>query len=58
MTLTKSIWDKKQYNYLTKADSVRYDEVKDSQDPKDQEIKGLILQKAASSRASHCASTY
>ena len=58
MKLERSIWDKSQYNYLSKEDSKRYDELKDSKDPKDQEIVRLILDKAKASRAAHCASHY
>jgi len=56
MQLEKSIWDGEGYRYLSKKDSDTYDNVKDSKDPKDIEIKGLILDKAMASRAAHCAS--
>jgi len=49
--LTRSIWNKKQYNYLSLADSRLYDRVKNSDDPKDKEIKRLLLEKAAESIA-------
>jgi hypothetical protein len=58
MELTRSIWNKDQYNYLSLEDSILYDKVKDSEDPKDLEIKRLILDKALASRGAHCASTY
>jgi len=58
MELTRSIWNKKQYNYLSLADSKLYDRVKDSEDPKDKEIKRLLLEKAAESLAQHRASAY
>lgn len=48
----------KQYYYLSLEDSIRYDEVKDSDDPRDQEIAALILDKARASHAAHCASRY
>ena len=58
MELTRSIWNKEQYNYLSLEDSILYDKVKDSDDPKDKEIKRLILDKALASRGAHCASNY
>ncbi len=58
MELTRSILNKDQYNYLSLEDSRLYDKVKDSEDPKDREIKRLILDKARASRGAHCASTY
>ena len=58
MELTRSIWNKDQYNYLNLEDSLLYDKVKDSEDQKDQEIKRLLLEKARASRGAHCASTY
>jgi len=57
MELKRSMFNKEQYDYLSVADSRRYDELKDSEDPKDQEIIKLIMDKAKSSRASHCACT-
>ena len=56
MELSRSIWNKDQYNYLSLEDSLLYDKVKDSEDPKDVEIKRLIIDKARASRAAHCAS--
>jgi len=57
MKLTKlNHGDDRQYAYLSVKDSIRYDEVKDSDVPKDIELKNLILDKAKSSRAAHCAS--
>ena len=58
MKLEKSPWDGEGYYYLSKKDSDRYDEVKDSKDPKDIEIRELILDKARQSRAAHCASRH
>ena len=58
MELTRSIWNKDRYDYLSLEDSLLYDKVKDSEDPKDQDIKRLILDKALASRGAHCASTY
>lgn len=58
MELTRSIFNKEQYDYLSLEDSKLYDKVKDSSDPKDMEIKRLILDKAKASRRDHCASTY
>lgn len=58
MELTRSIWNKKQYNYLSLEDSELYDRVKDSDDPKDQQIKRLIIDKAEASYGAHCQSTY
>lgn len=58
MELTRSIWSEKQYNYLSKKDSELYDKVKDSDDPKDKEIKRLILEKAKSCYGEHQASRY
>ena len=55
MKLEKSIWGG--YYYLDKKDSDTYDRVKDSKDPKDLEIKELILDKAKASRAAHCATS-
>ena len=55
MELEKSMWGG--YFYLNKKDSSTYDRVKDSKDPKDLEIKELILDKARASRAAHCASS-
>lgn len=57
MELTRSMFNKEQYNYLSVDDSKRYDELKDSEDPRDQEIVKLIMDKAKSSKASHCACT-
>ena len=48
----------KGYYYLNEKDSVRYDELKGSDDPKDKEIVELILDKAKASRAAHCAIRY
>ena len=56
--LTRSIWNAEQYDYLSLEDSRLYDQVKDSDDPKDQAIKRLILDKAMASRADHVASKY
>jgi len=56
MELEKSIWENEGYYYLSKKDSDTYDRVKDSKDPRDLEIKELILDKARASRAGHCAS--
>ena len=58
MELTRSIWNKDQYNYLSIEDSKLYDKVKDSDDPRDQEIKRLILDKAHACWAAYCASKY
>lgn len=57
MELTRSIWNKDQYNYLSLEDSLLYDKVKDSEDKKDQEIKRLLLEKARLSLSAHCAIT-
>ena len=57
MKLEKSIWDGEGYYYLNKHDSDLYDSVKDSKDPKDIQIKKLILEKAVASRAFHVAET-
>ena len=56
--LKRSMWDKQIYYYLSKEDSSRLDELKDSDDPKDQKIVRLILDKAEASRSAHCASRY
>jgi hypothetical protein len=58
MQLQKSMWQGGGYYYLNKSDSDLYDKVKDSQDEKDLIIKQMLLDKAASSRASRCASRY
>ena len=52
------MWNGEWYYYLSKKDSDLYDKIKDSDDPKDIQIVQFILDKAASSRAAHCASTY
>jgi hypothetical protein len=57
-TLEKSIWPDEGYYYLSKEDSDLYDELKDSDAPKDRQIVRLILDKAKSSRAAHRASTH
>ena len=58
MKLTRSIWNSKQYNYLSTKDSILYDEIKDSDDPKDKQIAQLILDKADKCYAEHCRSAY
>jgi hypothetical protein len=58
MELTRSIFDEGKYDYLNKQDSQRYDELKDSCDPKDREIVKLILDKAKACRNEHCMSRY
>jgi hypothetical protein len=58
MKLTRNDFNKKQYYYLNEKDSTRYDELKDSKDPKDIEICKLILDKAKSSRSAHQTSSY
>ena len=57
MILQKSIWENEGYYYLSKKDSDLYDSVKNSKDPKDIQIKELILDKARASRSSHCRET-
>jgi hypothetical protein len=54
MELTRSMFNKEQYDYLSVEDSKRYDELKDSNNPLEQEIVQMIMKKAESSRASHC----
>jgi len=51
--LKRSIWEGEGYCYLSKSDSDKLDEVKDSDDPKDKEIVRLILGKAGLSREMH-----
>ena len=58
MKLTRSIWDSKQYNYLSTEDSILYDEVEGSDDLKDKQIAQLILDKADKCYAEHCRSTH
>ena len=58
MELQRSIFNKDQYYHLSVKDSRRYDELKDSEDPKDREIVELILDKAKSSMARHGACTW
>ena len=58
MELEKNLLEPDRYYYLSKEDSALYDSVKDSKDPKDLQIKKLIINKAARSRAAHCASKY
>ena len=43
--------------YMSERESDRYDEVKDSTDPKDIEIKELLEQLAMNSWAAHCRET-
>lgn len=56
--LERSIWDKEQYAYMSLEDSKLYDELKDSDNPKDQKICQLILDKAKASWSDHCNMTY
>lgn len=56
--LTKSLLEPNRYDYLSLEDSSLYDSVKDSDDPKDQQIKKLIEDKAAQSRQQHRSSRY
>ena len=56
--LERSTWDKKQYNYMSLEDSELYDELKNSDDPKDKKICELILDKAKASHTAHCMMTY
>ena len=58
MKLTRSIWDSKQYNYLSAKDSILYDEIKDSDDPKDKQIAQFILDKADKCYVEHCISAF
>jgi len=46
------------YSYLSREDSELYAKVKDSPDPKDQQIKKLLEDKAAACYGSHCLSKY
>lgn len=46
------------FEYLNEEDSKAYAEVRDSNDPKDQNLKTLLERIAALSRAAHCASRY
>lgn len=43
-----------QYYYLSLADSILYDEVNGSNDPKDAMICKLLLDKAKASHSAHC----
>lgn len=56
--LRKSMLEPERYEYLRKEDSALYDRVKDSADPKDQEIKRLLEALASASGGSHRASAY
>jgi len=57
MELTKSKLDNC-YEYLNKEDSALFDSIKDSSDPKDIQIKKLLIDKAGACRAAHCNSRY
>ena len=46
------------YYYLSAEDSRLYDVVKDNTDKLSRELTRVLLDKAAQSRAAHCASTY
>ena len=50
MKLERNINNPKRYYYLSQEDSVLYDAIKDSNDPKDKIIKRLILDKHEMSR--------
>lgn len=54
--MTKSMFGG--YNYLSKEDSLLYDQVKDNQDTKDKIIKKLIEDKASDCQTAHRNSTY
>ena len=58
MGLKRDILSPNRYQYLSKEDSELYDTVKDSGDPKDITIKGLLEQKAGASKSTHCSSNY
>ena len=58
MELTRSLFNKQQYDYMSVADSKLYDEVKDSDDPKDKHIKRLLEDKARESMAAHAQCRY
>ena len=54
------MWQSKmtgRWAYMSERESDRYDEVKDSTDPKDIEIKELLEQLAMNSWAAHCRET-
>ena len=53
MELTKDSFDGRKYSYLNRENSELYDKVKDSNDPKDKEIKRLILELATRCRGAH-----
>lgn len=58
MKLEKSIWPNEGYYYLSKEDSDLYDEHKDKTNEASKTIVRLLLEKAESSYARHCASKY
>jgi len=47
------IFGPERYEYLDKQDSILYDRVKDSDDPKDIDIRRLLEDKSSASRFSH-----
>lgn len=58
MELTKSPWEGEGYYYLSKEDSDLYDKHKDSEEEDSKLIAKMLLDKAQSCYASHCASKY
>jgi len=56
--LEKSVWANEGYYYLSKEDSDLYDAHKDKNDEASKTIVKMILEKAESNYARHCASKY
>jgi hypothetical protein len=58
MELKRSKLSPNRYDYLSEEDSKLYDEVKDSQDPKDKQIKKLLIDKLNACQGAHINSVY
>ena len=58
MELTRNVFNKQQYDHMSVEDSKLYDEVKDSDDPKDKQLKRLLEDKARASMAAHAQCRY
>ena len=53
-------WSKSEgrYGYLSREESAEFDEIKNSDDPKDKRIVELLEESAESCRADHCSCRY
>ncbi len=54
MELERDKLEPSRYAYLNIEDSKLYDSVKNSEDPKDKQIKRLLEEKARGEQAAHC----